>query len=200
MKVQVKPFGAYQTNCYILKVDGKEFIIDPGVDAAEWVEKTVSNPIAIINTHGHFDHIWDNQKLKEKLKVPLVCSKNDAFLLQEDIFGLGTAPSIPDMTIEKDGEYEFEGIKLNFKMFPGHTPGCMAIIHEEVFFSGDFVFQNSIGRTDLPYSEPKDMIKSIQKLLALETDYTIYPGHGNSTTLNGERENLGFWIDSLKGY
>lgn len=197
MKVQVKPFGSYQTNCYILKIDGKEFIIDPGVGAAEWIEKNISNPAAIINTHGHFDHIWDNKKLRERLKVPLICAKSDAFLLKEDIFGLGTTPSTPDITVEADGELELEGIRLHFTLFPGHTPGCMAVIHEEDFFSGDFVFQNSIGRTDLPYSKPDDMIKSIQKLLALETDYIIHPGHGNSTSLNAERENLGFWLRSL---
>jgi glyoxylase-like metal-dependent hydrolase (beta-lactamase superfamily II) len=197
MKISVNAFGEYQTNCYIVKKDDKEFIIDPGKGASKWVLESVKNPIAIINTHGHFDHIWDNALLQKELGVPLICSSADEFMLKKDQFDLGTPPSVPDMTIQSDGKKEIGGVEFEFILYPGHTPGCMAIIIEDAFFSGDFVFANSIGRVDLPYSNPEDMRDSIKKLLKLDENYTIYPGHGNSTTLEDERKVLEIWANTI---
>lgn len=197
--IRVQPCGDYQTNCYILKVENKEFIIDPGLNACEWIEKTVKNPIAIINTHGHFDHVWDNQKVKELLNIPIICHKDDAYMLENDIFGFGMPVSKPDILIESDCAMELGGVKLDFMCFPGHTEGSMAIIYENRFFSGDFIFRNSIGRVDLPGSDPKKMIESIKKATVLKQNYDIHPGHGNSTTLDSERAGLLFWIESLEG-
>ncbi|MGB6020444.1 MAG: MBL fold metallo-hydrolase, partial [Sulfurimonadaceae bacterium] len=64
MQIKVQPMGMYQTNCYIVTVDGKDFIIDPGVNATEWVKANVTNPVAVLNTHAHFDHVWSNQEVK----------------------------------------------------------------------------------------------------------------------------------------
>ena len=77
MQVQRQAMGPYQTNCYIITVQGKDFIIDPGVDATQWVTTNVTNPIAILNTHGHFDHVWSNQAVKEQLNIPIYCPKED---------------------------------------------------------------------------------------------------------------------------
>lgn len=197
MKIIVNAFGEYQTNCYIIKVDNKDFIIDPGKGAAKWVLENVKNPVAILNTHGHFDHIWDNAALKKELNIPIVCSKDDGFMLEKDYFHLGTPTSSPDILIEEDGKREIGGTEFEFILYPGHTPGCMGIIIKDAFFSGDFVFANSIGRVDLPYSDPDMMRKSIKKLLKLKTNYNIYPGHGNATTLDSERNLLEIWKNSL---
>ena len=82
MTILKRPMGEYQTNCYIVRIEDKEIIIDPGMGATQWVMANVTNPIAILNTHGHFDHVWSNQELKEKLNIPLYTPKGDVFLLQ----------------------------------------------------------------------------------------------------------------------
>lgn len=197
MKVVSAPMGPYQTNCYIVTIDGKDFIIDPGVDATSWVIENTINPIAILNTHGHFDHVWSNQELKEKLHIPIYCPKDDCFMLQDDPFGQGTPKSEVDVMVQSDETITFENIDITFHFFPGHTPGCSAIEIENSLFSGDFIFDGSIGRVDFPYSSPKDMKKSLHKVLQFKDDYIVYPGHGGKTTLFSQTESLKSWLNHL---
>ncbi len=89
-------------------------------------------------------------------------------------------------------------MKIKFRHFPGHTPGCSIIEIQDVWFSGDFLFEQSIGRWDFPSSSGEDMVKSLEKALTIEEDYTIYPGHGMSTTLKAEQRVIPFWIDQVK--
>ncbi len=197
MIVKKQPMGPYQTNCYIVSVDEKDFIIDPGVDALEWVKNNVKNPIAILNTHGHFDHVWSNQAVKDALKIPIYVPKDDAFMLKKDPFGQGTPPSEPDVLISGDEILMLEGVKIAYLHMPGHTPGNSVIMIGEGMFSGDFVFENSIGRVDFPYSSPADMKKSIKKFLALPYDKTVYPGHGNNTSIQVEQGRIGNWLNYI---
>jgi glyoxylase-like metal-dependent hydrolase (beta-lactamase superfamily II) len=193
MKILHKPCGEYQTNCYILNVDEKEFIIDPGIGADKWVQSVVNNPIAILNTHGHFDHIWSNSALKEHYGIPIYVPKEDAFMLQNDPFGHGTPPSTADIEVEPDATVVIEGTSVTFSHFPGHTPGCSIIEIGDVIFSGDFIFQGSIGRYDFPFSDADAMRKSIKRFLERKENKTIYPGHGPSTTINKERRVLEYF-------
>lgn len=197
MQIKIQPMGPYQTNCYIVTVDGKDIIIDPGVGATEWVKKNVTNPIAILNTHGHFDHVWSNQELKEELNIPLYTPKGDVFLLQSSEMMPNLPPSFPDYEIEGDEELDLEGITVKFRHFPGHCPGCSTIEIEDAMFSGDFVFENSIGRCDFPFSSPEEMKASLKKLKNIEYDKTIYPGHGNPTSIKAEQKNADYWIQAL---
>ena len=162
MKIQVQPMGPYQTNCYIATVDGKDFIIDPGMGATEWVLEHVTNPVAILNTHGHFDHVWSNQELKERLGIPLYTPKGDVFMLQHSTMMPDLPPSYPDVEIEGDAEFELEGVRIRFRHFPGHCPGCSTIEIEDAMFSGDFIFDRSIGRCVFPFSSPEEMRKSLK--------------------------------------
>ncbi len=197
MDIKQKACGMYMTNCYIAKVDDKEFIIDPGVDAASWVKDNVKNPIAILNTHGHFDHIWSNQELKEYFNIPIYTPKDDVFMLTSDPFSQGTPPSSADFEIVGDEDMEVGGINIKYLFFPGHTPGCSAILIEDSFFSGDFIFKNSIGRVDFPYSNPDEMKKSIKKFLKIKENYRVFPGHGESTTVFDEQRTLPAWLDYI---
>lgn len=197
MNVKVQPMGAYQTNCYILTVDNKDFIIDPGVDATSWVLKNVTNPVAILNTHGHFDHIWSNNELSKKLNIPIYCPKDDCFLLEDDPMQRGAPKSFPDFKIEHDEKIILEGVEITFHFFPGHTPGCSAIQIGENLFSGDFIFQGSIGRVDFPFSSPELMKNSIHKVLSWKDDFIIYPGHGSRTKLSLERNSLKSWLNYI---
>ena len=197
MDIKVQPMGEYQTNCYIVTHNNKDFIIDPGVNATKWVKENVKNPVVILNTHGHFDHVWSNKEVSEDLGLKIYCPKNDAFMLQKDPYGLGMTPSTPDVLVEGDETFNFDGIEVKYHFFPGHTPGCSAIEIEGNLFTGDFIFNNSIGRTDFPFSSPEDMKKSIEKVLSWEKDIIIHPGHGPSTTLKRENNSLNSWYNYL---
>jgi glyoxylase-like metal-dependent hydrolase (beta-lactamase superfamily II) len=198
MEIKIQPMGATQTNCYIVTIDGKDIIIDPGMNATKWVLDNVSNPVAILNTHGHFDHVWSNAEVKKALNIPIYCPKDDIFMLSSDPLGQGTPKSTADYEVVGDEKLTIEGITINFRHFPGHTPGCSIIEIEDVWFSGDFLFEQSIGRWDFPASNGEDMIKSIEKALKIEGDYTVYPGHGLSTTLKAEQRVLPYWMEQVK--
>ena len=194
MQIKMQPMGAYQTNCYIVTIDGKELIIDPGVDATEWVINHVTNPVAILNTHGHFDHVWSNAALKAHFNIPIYCPKEDCFMLEKDPFSQGTPPSHADVEVAPDSTLEIGGISVTFHHFPGHTPGCSTIEIDDIWLSGDFLFEGSIGRWDFPYSSGVQMVESLKKVQQIKKDFTLYPGHGMSTTLKREQQGIPQWI------
>ncbi len=198
-KIEIKkqPCGAYMTNCYIANVDGREFIVDPGIGAVDWVKKNVTNPVAILNTHGHFDHVWSNQELKDYYNIPIYCPKDDAFMLSNDPFSQGTPPSTPDFEVIGDEEFDIDGVKVKYFFFPGHTPGCSAILIGDAFFSGDFIFKDSIGRVDFPFSNSESMKNSINKFLKFKENYKVFPGHGENTTVFNEQKTLPAWLNYI---
>ena len=197
MKIDYKPMGEYQTNCYILTINEKNLIIDPGIGAVEWIEKKVKNPVAILNTHGHFDHVWSNAELKKIFNIPIFIHKQDAFLLEIDQYNMGMPKSKADVLVENEEYIEIDGFKFRFLHFPGHTPGCSVIEFEESWFSGDFIFKGSIGRVDFPYSSPEDMKKSLKKFKNIPYDKKIYPGHGGFTTIKQEQKYVDYWLRVL---
>ena len=198
MEIKIQPMGQTQTNCYIVTIDNKDLIIDPGMNATSWVLNNTKNPIAILNTHGHYDHIWSNAELQEKLKIPLYIPKDDAFMLEKCILGQNPPVSKADVLVNGDEELTIEGIKVQYRHFAGHTPGNSIIEIEDVWFSGDFLFQQSIGRWDFPFSSGEAMVKSLEKAMEIKGDFTVYPGHGMSTTLKQEQRGMPMWIDYVK--
>jgi glyoxylase-like metal-dependent hydrolase (beta-lactamase superfamily II) len=198
MQIKIQPMGPPQTNCYIITIDNKELIIDPGIDATKWVVENIKNPVAILNTHGHYDHIWSNAELQEELKIPLYIPKEDAFMLESDPLGRKAPKSKADFLIEGDQSIEIEGIEVQYRHFPGHTPGNSIIEIGDIWLSGDFLFQQSIGRWDFPFSSGASMIKSLEKAMKIKEDFTIYPGHGMSTTLKQEQRGMPMWIEYVK--
>lgn len=211
MKLLKKAFGIYATNCYILKTNLGDFIIDPGKNSCEWVLENVQNPLAILNTHGHFDHIWCNAELKSKLKIPILCPKEDCFMLKSDCFNLGLTPQAPDIEVENNQVFYFgenglledkafskdtikDAIKVEYMFYPGHTPGCSMIKIDDYIFSGDFMFYRTIGRSDFPYSSDDAMRESLKKFGEIPYDLPLYPGHGENTSIKAEQGNLRFYI------
>lgn len=198
MTVLVKPMGDYQTNCYIVRINEQELIIDPGMGAVPWVLANVRKPLAILNTHGHFDHVWSNAELQQTLNIPLYTPKEDAFLLKASNWMPGLPPSTPDVLVEGEiAAFEIGGINVTFRHFPGHCPGCSTIEINDAMFSGDFIFERSIGRTDFPYSDPEAMRESLKRFMALEYDKTLYPGHGRSSTIKAEQRFVPYWLSNL---
>lgn len=200
MKILKKAFGQYRTNCYILKHSSGEIIIDPGMGASEWIQSQCDHPLAILCTHGHFDHIWDNAKLKARFpNIPLICHQNDAFMLQSDCFGLDMEPCAPDMTLQgEENLLSLGDFEIRFLLFAGHTPGSCMIQTQDHLFSGDFIFYHCIGRTDFEYSDPKAMKQSLQRFKSFTPNLPIHPGHGEDTNVEEEQAHVDVWIKRLE--
>ncbi|MDR0746763.1 MAG: MBL fold metallo-hydrolase [Helicobacteraceae bacterium] len=176
--------GGFQTNCYLLINDGGSLIVDPGIDTAERIIADAPNPLAVLNTHGHIDHVWSNKLLQERLGVPVYIHKNDSYMLTIDMFGMGLTPSKADVEITDENYIELGGFSFRFVHFPGHSPGCSMIEFDDRIFSGDFIFDGTIGRSDFAGSSPADMKKSLVRFLAMyDTDKPLYPGHGKKTSI-----------------
>jgi len=193
MEILVKPCGEFYTNCYIID---KKIIIDPGVGAFEFVKEHVKEPVAIINTHGHFDHMWDDKKIKEYFDIPVYIHKDDAFMLSDDPFGYNPPKVNADFLLD-EGVYKIGGYEVNIRHFPGHTPGSITVEIGDEMFSGDFIFDGSIGRVDFPYSSKNAMKNSILKFLQIPYDKRVLPGHGPATTIKKAQKFLPMWIEYL---
>jgi len=193
MEILFKACGEFYTNCYIID---KKIIIDPGVGAFEFVKANVKKPVAIINTHGHFDHIWDDKKIKEYFDIPIYIHKYDAFFLENDPFNYNPPKVKADFLLE-EGDYKIGEYDIKIRHFPGHTPGSISVEMKESMFSGDFIFDGSIGRVDFPYSDADKMKESIKKFLEINYDKKIYPGHGATTTIKKAQKFLPMWLEYL---
>lgn len=213
--MQVKTFivNHYEVNSYLyFDSELKEgILIDPGFyyedeknKLKEFIFENKLNIKYIINTHGHIDHIIGNNFVKNFLKAPVYLNKNDWFLRDNildysEVFGFqtNTIPQIDYDLIPNDkfliGENEIISIHT-----PGHSPGSICLInHKDRFiFSGDLIFRNSIGRTDLPGGNYDVIINSIRYILFNNcgNEYLIFPGHGEKTSVLYEKENNQFLI------
>ena len=196
MNIIKQACGDYATNCYILNYYNKDFIIDPGQGALEFVKKHAKNPKAILNTHGHFDHIWDNDLVKKEFNIPIYIHENDEFMLK-DPFNMGYPYSNADILIKDENDIDINGVKFRFIFLPGHTPGCcmIEVIGEDLAFSGDFLFKNSIGRYDFLYSNANLMKQSLEKIMLYKKDLRLLPGHGLETSLSTEQKNIPYWLN-----
>jgi glyoxylase-like metal-dependent hydrolase (beta-lactamase superfamily II) len=199
MQQIVKAMGRqYQTNCYILIQNDQSLIIDPGIDSEKWVIDNAVNPIAILNTHGHFDHTWCNAALQNRLHIPIYIHKADVFMIESDIFGYGQTPSKADFAIDDEKQIELGGFSFRFIHCAGHTPGCSMIEFDDRIFSGDFIFDNTIGRYDFPYSNAHEMKQSLEKFMCAHLiDKEIFPGHGGDTTVEKAKKFIPYFIDQI---
>ena len=189
INIRTLPLGAYQTNCYLVWGEDSPscVVIDPGyepdtiLDAVEQLGKTIS---AILLTHGHFDHVG----AVKDLVAETGCS---VYLCPEDC---SMPPQMTDGSLYYTNSYTegdfVEASGLSFKVLhtPGHTPGSVCLMCENVIFSGDTLFWGSCGRTDLPGGDWATILASLRRLANLTGDYDVYPGHGNATTLAFERK------------
>ncbi len=203
MKIDRLILGAYQTNCYILRenVEAKNcLIIDAGLEADEMVNflsQNKLNPVAVVLTHGHADHITGVAALRENfpdIKVHihkldagmLTGTRSNLSALTGKLFSTGSA----EFLLEEGSIIEQVGIRLQVFHTPGHTPGgiCLYSKDEGIIFSGDTIFAGSIGRTDFPGGNMAQLITGIkEKLLILPDETIVYTGHGPVTTIAQEK-------------
>ena len=192
--------GSVYTNCYFLKnkENGELLIVDPG-DAADTIERKVSEmqgkPVGILLTHGHFDHIMAADEVRKKHNIPIYASeKEETTLLNPkvnlSVFGHGSCTLDADVYLKDLQTVELAGFSVQMIETPGHTVGscCYYLKDEGVLFSGDTVFQGSVGRTDFPEGSIAAIVRSLHRLLdALPDETEVYPGHDASTTIGYEK-------------
>ena len=194
MQILKKAFGEYATNCYILKGEQGDLVIDPGQGSFDWVMQNTGKIAAVLNTHGHFDHVYDDAKL-QRAGAKIYIHEEDAFMLRADPFETMPEPIEADVLIKgQEQSLEIAGFNVKFSLFAGHTPGSCMIEASGVIFSGDVIFKGSIGRWDFPFSSGEQMRESLHKILQIKGDFTLYPGHGTNTSLAAERQNLKYFL------
>jgi glyoxylase-like metal-dependent hydrolase (beta-lactamase superfamily II) len=196
--------GAYESNCYVLRSSETNkncVIIDTGLGASKlikFLQENQLNPVIVILTHGHIDHIEGVALLRGEFSgIKVYIHKLDAEMLADPFANLsamtGTAFSIEpaDFLLEDQGIIEEAEVKLRVLHTPGHTPGgiCLYCKEEGVVFTDDALFADSIGRTDFPKGNTEQLLQSIkEKLFNLPDETKIYPGHGPSTTIAHEKQ------------
>lgn len=194
MQILKKAFGEYATNCYILKGEQGDLVIDPGQGSFDWVMQNTGKIAAVLNTHGHFDHVYDDAKL-QRAGAKIYIHEEDAFMLRADPFETMPEPIEADVLVKgQEQSLEIAGFNVKFNLFAGHTPGSCMIEAGGVIFSGDVIFKGSIGRWDFPFSSGEQMRESLHKILQIKGDFTLYPGHGPNTSLAAERQNLKYFL------
>ena len=200
MKILRFSLGQLATNCYFLIREKKCLIIDPADEAGFILEQLQRMNLVLIGmliTHGHFDHLMAAGEVQRSFKIPLYISSKDHFLVdrlaETAQYFLGYKPIILPIKIiknfERDGLMEIENFKWQIFFTPGHTPGscCFYFPDEKIIFTGDTLFKNGIGRYDFSYSNKKDLKNSLRRILSLPEEVTVYPGHGEETTVGKEK-------------
>lgn len=203
MKINTYALGEMQANCYLLEQEGEAIIIDPADDASFLLEEVLRKNVkllAILGTHGHFDHVMAAGEIQMSFNVPFYMHKKDQFLIDrlEDTAEhfLGHKQIlIPPKSIEyvNTGEFQISNFKFQIFYTPGHTPGSLTFYFptEKELFTGDTLFAGAVGRTDLSYSSKKDLWNSLQSILVLPEESVINAGHGESSYIGQEKAILG---------
>ena len=201
MKIEIFPVGPFQMNCYLAYDEASKtgVIFDPGDEVPALLERIRQLDLKlshILLTHGHIDHVAYAEDMHQALKVPMLLHKDDWAMAenaprQAAMFGLPPGP-VPKMDGELTVQKEFLAGPFTFEIrhAPGHSPGSVLLISHphKMVFAGDVVFQGSIGRTDLPGGNHRQLIDSIgREVLTLPDDYQLLPGHGPGTTVGAER-------------
>ena len=202
MEIKRIVFNPFRENTYLVWDDTKECIV---IDAGNMkdgenriLEEMISSrglkPVMAVNTHGHFDHVGGVKWLKDTYGAQFACSKKDEFLIESTsggtMYGL-KCNEVPPIDIDLDvvDTINFGNTTLKVIKTPGHTPGHVVIFNEEakVLFTGDTLFRESIGRTDLPGGDYSWIMKSIlEEVVPLGDDVVIYPGHEGESTIGHE--------------
>ena len=208
-------FNTFATNTYVVSDNDtkKCVIIDPAcsdtkeeLELTKYIEDNNLTPVAILNTHFHVDHLVGINFIKDKYKIDLYGHKDEDYLINEaetsaELYGFNISgkPQI-DKFLNENDVFEFGNTKINVLHVPGHTKGSLAyyINEPKVVFSGDVLFNGSIGRTDLQGGNLETLLKSIkEKMFQLPPETTVFSGHGPETTIVSEINSNPFLLDNV---
>jgi len=209
MKLQQFVFNAFSENTYVLyDRTGECVVVDPGCYDKEeqetisrFIEDNDLRVVALVNTHCHIDHVLGNNFVKNKYSVDLYIHEKDLPTLKSceivaPVYGFNNYEfAEADQFLEEGKPFKFGKTELEILFVPGHAPGHIALVHKasNVCINGDVLFQQSIGRTDLPGGDFDTLIASIRnKMFKLPEDMTVYCGHGPSTNIGFEKQNNPF--------
>jgi len=204
IQIQTFTFNPFSENTYLVYDDsGEGVIIDPGCyeksekdELTQFIESKKINVKYLLNTHCHIDHVLGNNFVKEKYQVPFLIHQKDEPVLRSvkayaPSYGFNLYQEIlPDGYLSEGDRVSFGTTVLEVIFLPGHAPGHIGFYHKEShsLLSGDVLFEQSIGRTDLPGGDFNTLIKSIhEKIFTLPDEVVVYPGHGNTTTVGEEK-------------
>jgi len=209
IKLKSFVFNPFQVNSFVLFDDSRECLI---IDAScyyeqefqtlfEFIAQNSLNLVAVLNTHGHVDHLTGAKRICDKYSIGLIMHQSDEFLLDNAVehgrtFGFKIeAPPKPSSYLKDNETFHFGNSEITTFHTPGHSPGSLVFYAKEAKFliAGDVLFAGSIGRTDLPGGDYNQLIESINsKLMILPSDTRVFPGHGDETTIGAEREHNPF--------
>ena len=200
LKVEQYVVGPVQTNCYFAVNDEtKEMIlIDPGANAdrlIQIIEEEKLNPVAILLTHGHFDHAGGAAEVAARFGIKVYAEEHERETLDDPKLNLSGWTGAEttyhaDVFLKDEQEFDLAGFHIRVLHTPGHTPGgcCYYFAYQDALFSGDTLFAQSVGRTDFPKGSASALIRGIkEKLLPLPDEVTVYTGHNDTTTIGTER-------------
>lgn len=204
LTIQVFCFNPFQENTFVLFNAAKEaIIIDPGcyirseqATLQNWIEENELTPKLLLNTHCHLDHVFGNNFIADTYKLAVHIHPNEKIVLDRleeasERWGIPTAAYHGAIKfIDKNEPLQFGAEHFSILETPGHSPGSICFYHQaqDFIIGGDLIFKDGVGRTDLPGSNPADLIKSIrEQILPLPETMTIYNGHGPATTLGREK-------------
>ncbi len=194
MEIQTFKVGCLQTNCYLLTAETSDecLIVDPG-DSAELISSEILRqnltPQVIVATHGHYDHVLAAQELQVAFEIPFMVHQQDEFLVKElqkrakHWMKREIVEQPPEISAFLEDEQLIDLGQEQIKVIhtPGHTPGgvCLKQVNGRLILTGDTIFADGVGRTDLSYSSSADLKKSVKKIKKSFEDSHAYPGHGD---------------------
>ncbi len=198
MKIDWRTVGAFQENSYLV-VDSstqRAALVDPGADAEQLVEMVRASRAtleAIWLTHAHIDHIGAIAGIKRIWDVPVHMHPADRPLfdrgaMQAAVYGLPfEEPPAPERELAEGDILQLGALRFGVLHMPGHAPGHVVFVTDGHMIGGDLLFAGSIGRTDLPFSDPDRMSESLERVITLPDETVVYPGHGPTTAIGRER-------------
>lgn len=206
------PVGPIGANCYIYGDGeaGEAVVIDPG-DEPDRILAAVGRlgvrVVAVVNTHGHFDHVQAVEAVRRATGAPFLIHEAEREVLESGpararvMFGIEVPPSpIPDRWLREGDRIPVGGLVLEVRHTPGHSPGGVCLLGRGLVFTGDTLFSGSIGRTDIPGGDYETLVESIRRVLIPLPDETVcYPGHGPPTTIGEEKRTNPFVAPLLRG-
>lgn len=200
MKINQYVVGPVQTNCYfVINDDTKEtIVIDPGASARQLAEKAREDglkPVAVLLTHGHFDHATGAREFADEFGIKIYAYEAEKETLENPKLNVSwmNGQSLvfsADEFLKDEQEIDLAGFHIRVLFTPGHTPGgcCFYFPYQDVVFTGDSLFCMSVGRTDFEKGSMSDLVRSVkEKLMTLPDRTTVYPGHNDVTSIEKER-------------